>query len=567
MKNVCCENKTPCFVFLAVLTFLYFVSCEERNGSTDSDTLAIVGKTTIDKDYFIKRYKDFRRQTGATDNGQARRSVFNNMIAEELLIREARSRDYDEDVVGRHEHERIKVQELLNAYHSRFIASQVAATEAELRRLFINLNIKIKARHLYAPTLQQADSIYHVLQQGVPFEELARTCFEDPALRESGGSLGYFSVDEMDPAFEEAAYSLRIGEISPPVRTNDGYSIIRIDDRIGNPIVTETEFAKHRPKLEAYWKKRKIATATQRHTDSLRSKLNITFNETVVQELFAILKKQKDNELIEQADLSQNIFPQIKNNDLLYSKIGTWKVKKFQELAQFTSQEQRGWIRNEENLKDYIAGLVVRSFILAEAKKTKLNKTSDYKQRVAEDFDTALLERVEESLFKEFEIPEDTLRHYYEADATQFAEPPKVQLQEIALLNDDRVKFIVTQLEQGASFAELAKKYSDNKRSAANGGEVGYLTQNDLGKWARQVLSMEAGEWIGPLDMNSSFVFLKCIDKIPAKARTFEAAKHDVEQTVRPLLWEHVRQQKVDSLRATAVVKSFPEKLIEIHMN
>lgn len=549
------------------MVLVCFTSCEKKNVRIDSKTLAVIGKRTIDEDYFIKRYQDFRRQTGAADNGLARRSVLNNMIAEELLILEAYPRGYDDDAIGRLEHERIKVQELLNAYHKKFVASHVSTTEEELKRLFINLNIKIKARHLYAPTLRQADSIYQVLQKGGSFEEIAKTCFEDPVLRDSGGSLGYFTVDEMDPAFEEVAYSLNIGEISQPVPTNDGYSIIRVDDRTGNPLVTESEFAKHRSKLEAYWKKRKIYQATQQHADSLRSELNISFNEAVVHELYKILKQQNDSGLSEEFDLSKSIFPQLKNEDLVYSKLGTWDVKKFQEAAQFTSQKERGWIRNEENLKDYIAGLVVRSFILSQARKNKLDKTPDYKNRVAEDFDTALLERVEDVLFKEFEIPEDTLRHYYEQDPTLFTEPPKVQLQEIALVDKDKVKFITSQLEQGGSFAELAKQYSENRRSAENGGDLGYLTPNEMGKWAKQVLSMKVGEWIGPFEINSSYTFLKCVDKILPKVRSFDEAKPEVEQTVRSLLWDRVRQQKIEAARAAVMVKSYPEKLMEIQVN
>jgi hypothetical protein len=78
---------------------------------------------------------------------------------------------------------------------------------------------------------------------------------------------------------------------------------------------------------------------------------------------------------------------------------------------------------------------------------------------------------------------------------------------------------------------------------------------------------MEVGSWIGPLAMNSSFVFLKCIDKIPGKARTFEAARFDVERTVRPLLWHQIRHQHIESLRSKVAVKSYPEKLIEIQVN
>ena len=567
MQNFSDKYKIPYFILVSVLLCLCFSNCEKKNGRISSNTLAIIENRTIDEQYFTKRYNDFINKTGSADNGLARRSVLNNLIAEELLILEARKRGYDDDPVGRHEYERIKVQELLNAYHQRFIANNVTVTEKELKRLFINLHTKIKASHLYAATREQADSLYQLLQKGGRFEEIAKNSFNDPMLRDTGGSLGYFTVDEMDPAFEEAAFALKIGEISQPVRTNDGYSIIRVDDRKGNPFVTESEFARHRSKLEAYWKKRKIHKATQRHTDSLRNELNITFNEPVVQQLFNFLNQQEGNELIQELKFSTENIPGLENADLLNSKHGNWMVKKFQEFAKLTTQKQRNWIRNEQNLKDYIAGLVVRSFILSQAKKYKLHKASDYKQQVAEDFDTALLERIEDALYKEFEIPEDTLQHYYDEDPKLFAEPPRVQLQEIVLNGEDNVELVTSMIKQGIPFADLARKFSRNRRSAENGGDVGYLTPNDLGKWAKHVLSMEVGEWIGPLEMNSSYVFLKCFDRIPAKARTFEQAKNEVEQTVRTLLWDRGRQQKIDQIRATVTVHSFPEKLIKIRVN
>ena len=77
---------------------------------------------------------------------------------------------------------------------------------------------------------------------------------------------------------------------------------------------------------------------------------------------------------------------------------------------------------------------------------------------------------------------------------------------------------------------------------------------------------MEIGEWIGPLEMNSSYVFLKCIDRIPTKTRTFEQAKNEVEQTVRALLWDRIRQQEIEQLRVTETVNSFPEKLMTLHL-
>ncbi len=546
----------------SLIAFLY---CEKDKDK--ADVLAIIGKQVIDREYFAKRYKEFREKTGTNDTGLARRSVLDNLIAEAVFIWEARHRHYDTDPVGQRELERIKIQHLLNAYHQQHISDKIKISEQELIQLFVNLNTRLKARHLYAPTKSQADSLYQLLQQGADFEAIAKSRFQDPVLRESGGLLGYFTVDEMDPAFEEAAYGLKVGEISPPVRTNDGYSIIRLEDRITKPLLTETEFAKHRSKLESYWRKRKTYKMMQHHVDSLRNELNISFNVPVVRELFLVMKNAPHSDIVSDFNLTTESGFQSGDPIIAHSKLGAWTVEDFRQAAQFTSPRERNWIRSEEALQDFIAGLMVRSYILQQAKKQRMHQRRDYRQRVAEDFETALFERLEQELYHSFEIPEDTLRHYYEEDPNRFAEPPRVQLQMIQHSDPKKIDQIVQMLKHGRSFEELARRYSEDRTTAARAGDLGYLGPNDLGAWSKQVLDMKVGQWIGPLQINSNYVLLKCVDKIPMKIRSYELAKPDVEKTVRAMLWFRVRQEKVDSLRALIKVVSYPEKLMAIQVN
>jgi len=122
MPFVCCKYRILDAIILAVFVSLYFVNCENNNIKTDPNILAKVGDRLIGKDDFTTRYKDFRRRTGAPDNGQARRSILKNIISEELLILEARRRGFEDDALGRHELEKIKTQELLNAYHASSLA-------------------------------------------------------------------------------------------------------------------------------------------------------------------------------------------------------------------------------------------------------------------------------------------------------------------------------------------------------------------------------------------------------------------------------------------------------------
>ncbi|MGH7506281.1 MAG: peptidylprolyl isomerase, partial [Longimicrobiales bacterium] len=79
-----------------------------------------------------------------------------------------------------------------------------------------------------------ADSLLLRARAGEDFEALAKQYSEDPGSKELGGDLGWFRPGDLYPEFERAAYALRPGEISPPVRTRAGWHVIKLE-RIRGP--------------------------------------------------------------------------------------------------------------------------------------------------------------------------------------------------------------------------------------------------------------------------------------------------------------------------------------------
>lgn len=64
------------------------------------------------------------------------------------------------------------------------------------------------------------------------WSDIVKNYSEDPATSQKGGELPWFSVGNMIPEFELAAFSLsEIGEVSPPIKTRYGYHILRLEDR------------------------------------------------------------------------------------------------------------------------------------------------------------------------------------------------------------------------------------------------------------------------------------------------------------------------------------------------
>jgi hypothetical protein len=66
---------------------------------------------------------------------------------------------------------------------------------------------------------------------GESFEALAGQYSEDTGSAVQGGDIGFFGLGDMLPAFEEAAFSLAVGEISEPVLSSFGLHVIKVTDR------------------------------------------------------------------------------------------------------------------------------------------------------------------------------------------------------------------------------------------------------------------------------------------------------------------------------------------------
>jgi len=79
--------------------------------------------------------------------------------------------------------------------------------------------------------LAKVNDIRKQLAAGGDFAELAKKESDDTGSGATGGSLGDFARGVMVPPFDQAAFSLPIGEVSDPVRTQFGYHIIQIQSR------------------------------------------------------------------------------------------------------------------------------------------------------------------------------------------------------------------------------------------------------------------------------------------------------------------------------------------------
>lgn len=100
---------------------------------------------------------------------------------------------------------------------------------------------QVKASHILVSTEELANEIKAKLAAGEDFAELAKQYSTDEKSKESGGELGYFKKGDIVQEFADVAFSLEVGKISDPVKTDYGYHLIKVEDKKGAEEVTLEE--------------------------------------------------------------------------------------------------------------------------------------------------------------------------------------------------------------------------------------------------------------------------------------------------------------------------------------
>jgi peptidyl-prolyl cis-trans isomerase C len=115
------------------------------------------------------------------------------------------------------------------------IMSEIDITQEEIQKYYEDNSQMFKseetasAKHILVDTLEEIEKIKVEITNGMPFEQAAQKYSKCPSAAQ-GGSLGSFTRGKMVPEFEEAAFKLKVGEISEPVKTQFGYHLIQLDE-------------------------------------------------------------------------------------------------------------------------------------------------------------------------------------------------------------------------------------------------------------------------------------------------------------------------------------------------
>jgi foldase protein PrsA len=225
------------------------------------------------------------------------------------------------------------------------------------------------------------------------------------------------------------------------------------------------------------------------------------------------------------------------------------------------------WIRQEAEKQDVkVSDAEIKRSLEDEKKRSFPNDTGDkkYKQFLKTSGMTeedvllgmelqALQQKITQKITADAKkVTDQDVEEYYAKNKKRFAQPETRDLSVVLTKNEAKAEEAKQALESGDSFKQVAKKYSIDEASKAQGGKLPAITEGQQEKaFDEAIFGAEKGKLVGPVKTQFGWYVFE-VDKItPASQQTLEESK----DTIKNLLRSEGQQKALDNF-----VKDFREE-------
>ena len=530
----------------------------------EESILAEIDGYSVSEAHFLTSFKELYYRTGQSiaPDPLTRKAVLDSEFNTYVLAVHAMDQGIDKRKELALTKARIQARVWTEEFKRQILFDELVITESDLREFFVRFNSKVRASHLYADTREEGEQLLARIEAGESFEELAKEIFGTPYLQNNGGDVGFFSTDEMDVSFEEAAFSNIPGSIVGPVQTAQGYSIIKVTDRVQNPILTEADFQRQRPELEQYARKKREELYEREHLQE--------FVESVMVDqrfLDALMKELKGLEGREVGIAGITLQDWDTDEPVLAHKYGVLTLDQWAAEWRITPVEYLEGISSSYHLTSVLSGMAYRSYISDQAREAGIPEQSSVQSSVEQTYLNALAREVEDEIKASITFSPAELYTTFEANPDRFVEPKKVLLQRIVVSSQQKAQQIYATLQQGRPFNEMLQRYTESSEDLMVDGIMNYQQWAHLGHLGEELQGLEQDYITKPIAYQANeYHIYKCLDIKEARALRFDEAKEVVKDILMEQKFRETRAELITQVKRKHNAFVNLERLEEINI-
>jgi foldase protein PrsA len=428
-------------------------------------------------------------------------------------------------------------RELLKQLYNKEILNKISISDKDIESFFNKYGGEVQAGHILVADSSLAESLYTAIKNGAEFEKIAKDFSQDQLTADKGGSLGYNPYGRFDDDFQNAIFSMKAGEVSRPIKSRNGWHIAKVFDRIKNtPADLEKDKSTYREQVHQYKQKTMVKDLVK----DVKSEYNYKLNKAN----FDLLKRKADESkgsgtkqpgLPSSAYLDSTLFSdsELKLNLIDFDGGGV-TIKDYLELMKTYRRAERAPELNDSGImNDILEGMAMPILLEKLAYKEGLDKTETFKGDWGYLQGSDLMQQMKNKIQGQAGPPtEDEIVNYYNEHRQDFFMPDQIRASVIAVKTREEAAELLKRVEGGANFYQLAVKYSVDKKTGSQGGDLNFFTVARYTPIYKAAENMEKNQVGGPVEMDGNWWIFKLTDRILKKPKELDLVRSDVTNRV-----------------------------------
>jgi len=225
----------------------------------------------------------------------------------------------------------------------------------------------------------------------------------------------------------------------------------------------------------------------------------------------------------------------------------------------------RPMAQTPEGKKELLDSMIVRELVLEQAEKDGLDKSKEVVAKLEDLKKRVIVEAfVRKKIDQDVKISDDDMKKFYDQNKDKFNSGEQIRASHILVKDEKTAQDILAQLKKGASFEDLARKYSADA-SAAKGGDLGWFAKGAMvPDFEKVAFSLKEGQLSDVVKTPYGYHIIKVTGKRPAGTRSFEEVKDQIRTAMLPARQQEILQQLKDSLKKNAKISIKEDALNEV---
>ena len=501
-------------------------------GGSGGPTVAVVDGYEITSEEFENFYPVAHYAFGSgQDEFDKKRERLDSLIVIRMLIQAAyelgidRSQELAQVVLAN------KDKFLLDILYQKEVVDNASVSDAEVHDFWNHLEYKIRASHIVVSDSDTAQALLERLTSGESFEKIAFEYSIDPSARKNKGDLGYFTWGALVDEVQQVAFKMEPGELSPSVKSNLGYHLIKLVDKLPNE--QRREFESMKVDLRQQIIQRKQYMRQREFFDEMSEKYPVTIDTTTCAYLLHKRSEMYPPMLLETLPRNDFDVEQLDRNERELI-LGSWDGGQMTVLEYLTEIQKipsnlRPDLDSYDSLTLVISAIKRTDVLVIEARRRGLDSDPQVirKLRLFKEYTMADLMR-SDSIPKP-EPPDDGVtRMYYDKHPQEFTNPATYHVYEILLGDELKALDLKKNIKREAKFRETALELSERPGKRALEGDLGYITRTKYPEIYDLARKTPVGTIGGPVVTRGKYSIFWVADKTESELKDYLGVKRDI---------------------------------------